>query len=183
MTPKSLLRHKLVGIGHSRISRKGSSSASSNEVDDIQPPPRSTRVVLLLGQGLLRPARITPHRRAAQCGDRARRAALSVPERRVRRGTIRPYPNGARDRLVPGRAAEPGCVVPGPPSAATSSLTRKHRNCCTPGARPAAAPATGIAADALRRSRKPRRCRGDRSPPAPSSRCSRRVALRAAGEK
>ncbi len=65
----------------------------------------------LLGQGLLRPAL-----RAARAPPRPhrhhpRRAALSVPAQAVR-GRDEAVPERARSGVVPGRAAEPGRVVP-----------------------------------------------------------------------
>ena len=70
----------------------------------------------------------------------ARRAALSIPGAgdgsRAREVSER-----ARSRVVPGRAAEPGRLVPDPPSPAT--LVGK-RELLYAGRAPAAAPATGI---------------------------------------
>ncbi len=69
---------------------------------------------VLLGQGLFRPARSAPGRGGARRGHRAHRAALPVPGRGLRGGAA-PLPERHRGRLVPGRAAEPGRLVPDPP--------------------------------------------------------------------
>ncbi len=78
---------------------------------------------VLLRQGLLRPARGATGRRSSRRGHRAARAALSVPGRGLRRRDPS-LSQCARDRVVPGRAAEPGRVVPGPPPPAGAALAQ-----------------------------------------------------------
>ena len=66
------------------------------------------------------------------------------PSRGLRGGAARTTPNATRGRVVPGRTAEPGRLVPDPPSAAGAAV-RTSRNCCIHGSStPAAAPAAGI---------------------------------------
>jgi hypothetical protein len=90
------------------------------EIDDLPAEQGQARGVLLR-QGVLRPARGAPRRRGARRRDRARRAALSVPGRGLR-GRDPPLPERARDRVVPGGAAEPGRLVPDPPPPAGAAL-------------------------------------------------------------
>ncbi len=115
MTPKSLLRHKLSVSAFDELTKGLVPVRRERDRRTVADGRHARRV--LLGQGLFRPARGTPRRRGAQRRHRAHRAALSVPCRGLRRGT-RALPECARDRLVPGRAAEPGRVVPDPPPAA-----------------------------------------------------------------
>ena len=65
--------------------------------------------------------------------------------RRSTRRSLRRYSAGARDRLVPGRAAEPGRLVPDPPSPAKTRSARDGSTLLYAGRGHAAAPATGIA--------------------------------------
>ena len=113
MTPKSLLRHKL-SVSPLEDLTRGSFRRLIDEVDDVQPA-KVTRVVFCSGKVYFDLLESRRTRRAAQRRHRARRAAVSVPGRRVR-GDHSQVRAGARDRLVPGRAAEPGRVVPDPPS-------------------------------------------------------------------
>jgi 2-oxoglutarate dehydrogenase E1 component len=72
---------------------------------------------VLQRQGLFRPAARAPRPGTAECRAGACRTTVSIPGGRVpaRAGALSA---AGRDRLVPGRAAEPGCLVPDPASAA-----------------------------------------------------------------
>ena len=65
----------------------------------------------LLGQGLLRARRLSPRAQGPRRRDHAARAALPVPARRFQ-GCPGAVPARERSGLVPGRAAEPGRLVP-----------------------------------------------------------------------
>ena len=115
MTPKSLLRHKLSVSAMADLT-EGRFQPVIDEVDPVDAAQGPAHRILQW-QGVLRPARaaaggeefggrIGPHRRA-----------LSVPCGRIP-GDPRPLCESARNRLVPGGAAEPGRLVPDPPSPA-----------------------------------------------------------------
>ncbi len=112
MTPKSLLQAQAGGVG------PGGTHVRGVPHGDRRPGCRTGRQGAARGavqrQGLLRPARATQRGRDRGRGGGAAGTAVSVPRGRVcvDPGALRP---GARDRLVPGRAAEPGRLVPDPP--------------------------------------------------------------------
>ncbi len=141
MTPKSLLRHKLSVSPLEDLTR--GQLPPAHRRDRRHPAGQGDARRVLLRQGVLRPARIAPRRRAAQRRDRARRAALSVPGRRVRRDRSastrrRTRSSGARkSRRTRARGTRSAIVCKEP-------LTREHRLLYA-GRAPAAAPATGIA--------------------------------------
>ena len=132
MTPKSLLRHELSVSSLEDLTR-GSFRRVIDEVDDVQAGQGDARRVLLR-QGLLRPARSRAardelHERRA----RARRAALSVPGRRVRG---RPRASTRTRAKSSGARKSRRTRARGTRSAiACRSRCRRASSCCTPAAR------------------------------------------------
>ena len=131
MTPKSLLRHKL-SVSPLEDLTRGTFRNVIDEIDDIQTQ-NVTRVVFCAGKVLLRSARFASRRRLAQRRDRSRRTAVSVPDRGIR-GDHSQVLERARDRVVPGRAAEPRRLVPDSSSVARSRC-RRIISSCTQGVR------------------------------------------------
>ena len=111
ITPKSLLRTRR-RCRRSTDLAQGRFQPVIGEVDKLDAE-KVRRVIVCSGKvyyDLLAARARARHRRRR---DRPHRAALSVPARRVR-GADRAIPERDRGRLVPGRAAEPGRVVPHP---------------------------------------------------------------------
>jgi len=131
MTPKSLLRHKLSVSAFDELTR-GSFQCVVNEIDELSPKD-VTRVVFCSGKvyfDLLEHAAPTRRATSPSCA-----SSSSIPSRpRITRGT-RALPECTRDRVVPGRAAEPGCLVPDPPPAA--GLAARQPELLYSGRRPA----------------------------------------------
>ena len=156
-TPKSLLRAKEV---MSRLDEMGSGSSFHRivaEGDRIAAEDQVRRVVLCSGK-----VYFDLDKARAATGDdrrctRPRRAALPVPVRRPRQG-VAALPQ-CRDRLVPGRAAEYGCVELCRPAHRRGARRARHRRQAPALCRPRrgrfpgyrALPATRRRADATRR--------------------------------
>jgi hypothetical protein len=119
MTPKSLLRHELSVSKLEELSR-GSFENVIDEVEQIAPDNKVRRVVFSSGKVYFDLLKARARRRPRRCRAGAHRAALSVPDGRVRGGAESLH-DRARDRLVPGRAAEPGRLVPDPPPARSAA--------------------------------------------------------------
>ena len=131
MTPKSLLRHKLSVSTMADLS-EGRFQPVIDEVDAIDAA-KVRRIVLCSGKVYFD---LLERRRAAKEAERragAHRGAVPVPRGRVP-GHPRPLRGRARDRLVPGRAAEPGRLVPDPPPPA-GAARRRGAACSMPVAR------------------------------------------------
>ena len=115
MTPKSLLRHEL-SVSSLEDLANGEFANVIDEVDKLTPA-NVRRVVLSSGKVYFD---LLKARRADQATTRsrarARRAALSISGAGDGSGA-REVPERARSRVVPGRAAEPGRLVPDPSSA------------------------------------------------------------------
>ena len=113
MTPKSLLRHPLcvsdaddftTGSSFHRVLWDDAQKGHSETEAEARRQDQARRA--LLGQGLLRPAGRTRRARARRCLPAAARTVLPLPRPQPRQGTG--TLQGRRDRLVPGRAQEPG---------------------------------------------------------------------------
>ena len=132
---------RAVGVGAGRPDAAAASSASSAR-STSSPPPKVRARGVLQRQGLLRPAQGAPQARV--CSDVAIvRVEQLYPFPREEYQPISTAIPTRGSRLVPGRAAEPGRLVPDPPSPAGLRSAQRTR-CSTPAAPPAAAPATGI---------------------------------------
>ena len=115
MTPKSLLRHELSVSALEELTR-GSFARLIGEVDDIAAKD-VRRVVFCSGKvyfDLLKARRKEGRRDVAL----VRIEQLYPFPNEEYQGVARPLPAGTRARVVPGRAAEPGRLVPDPPSPA-----------------------------------------------------------------
>ena len=108
---------RAVGVARSRSSTRGGFARVIGEIDELPPAAGAPRRVLQR-QGVLRPAEGAAQGGAARCGA----ACASSSSTRFRARSTRPllnrYPERARGRVVPGGAAEPGRLVPDPPSPA-----------------------------------------------------------------
>ena len=131
MTPKSLLRHKLSRFHDGRPQRGPLPAGHRRGRPDRCRQGAAHR--LLQRQGVLRPARAAPRLEGRRGRAGAHRGALPVPGGRVP-GDPRPLRGRARGRLVPGRTAEPGRLVPDPPPPA-GAARRPARACTMPAAR------------------------------------------------
>ena len=109
MTPKSLLRAKDAGSPLSEFTKGEFRTVIGPQRDEVDGD-KVKRVIVLLGQGRLRPAAPARREEGLGRGDPARRAALPVPAQGLR-GRDEALPERDRGRLVPGRAAEPGRLV------------------------------------------------------------------------
>ena len=141
MTPKSLLRHEL-SVSSLEDLANGEFATVIDEVDTQPVKAASVQRVVLHRQGVLRPAQGAPR---DQQRTMSRWCASSSSIRsRCRRwsAVLAPLSRSARNRLVPGRAAEPGRLVPDPASPADAACGK--RELLYAGRAPAAAPATGI---------------------------------------
>ena len=160
MTPKSLLRHEL-SVSSLEDLANGEFANVIDEIDKLTPA-NVRRVVLSSGKvyfDLLKARRATGTTTRSCAG--ASRAALSIPG--AGNGSrAREVSECARSGVVPGRAAEPGRVVPDPPSPRDARAA--SASCCTPAAPPAAAPATGITQDSRGRTARAHRCGVDAPP-------------------
>ena len=107
-SPKSLLRLPAAASPLEELTAGGFRAV----LDDSEAAQRGAveRVALVLGQGLLRPARREGEAPRRAHRDRAGRTALSVPERAVEGGVLRVSLRALR-RLGPGGAEEHGRVV------------------------------------------------------------------------
>ena len=128
LTPKSLLRHKepcsdLHELAKGAFQTVIPAKPTTHRSEEGQARHR------LLRQGLLRPAPPRASERERH-GDRPHRAALSVPAQGVLERDEE-VPTRDRSRLVPGRAAEPGRVVPDPAQPAREHR-RQRRSCRMP---------------------------------------------------
>ncbi len=112
MTPKSLLRHEMSVSSLEELTR-GSFARVIDETDELAPA-QVRRARILQRQGVLRPVEGPPQGRDPRRGAGSHRAVVSLPQRRIR-GNPESLQQRARDRVVPGRTAEPGRVVPDPP--------------------------------------------------------------------
>src|SRR5690606_13855491 len=118
----------------------------------------------VLGQGVLRPARGHAQARGRRRGADPRRAAVSVPARTAgRRAQV--LHEGHRRGLVPGRAAQPGRLVPDPPppgrlpGAEADAALRRPRAFAGTGRRPLQRPRRRAEAAGRRRAGQPARRR------------------------
>ena len=136
---------------------------------------------VLLRQGVLRPARIAPRRRRCTTSRSCASSSCIRSRPRSTPRSIRKYPQRARDRLVPGRAAEPGRAGTRSAIACRSRCRREHQLLYA-GRAPAAAPATGIAQMHMEQQQAARR-RSAALHQHRRDRCGRPRRLRAAGEK
>ena len=140
ITPKSLLRHKeSVSPLEEFANDKFRPVNEDWDAQDIDPGQGEARR-LLQRQGVLRPAHRAQGARHPEPAAGAHRAALSVPAR-GHAGADRALQERDRDRVVPGRAAQPGRVAP---------------HTALPAAPPAAAPEAVLRRAASRRHRRPR---------------------------
>ena len=169
MTPKSLLRHELSVSALEDLSR-GSFARVIDEVDDL-PAAQVRRVVFCSGKvyfDLLKARRKEERRDVALVrieqlypfpGEEYQAALGALPER-------------ARDRLVPGGAAEPGRLVPDPPPPA-GVRSPDAATCCMPVAPPRRhrPPASARSTSSSSRRSSRRRCmpRPPKIPPATRS--------------
>ena len=112
MTPKSLLRHKLAVSSLDELA----SGQFQTVIGDqrLKQAKKAKRVVLCSGKVYYDLFEEAEKRELADVADRARRAAVPVPARARDRGAGQATPGQGSD-LVPGRAHEPGRVVPDPP--------------------------------------------------------------------
>jgi 2-oxoglutarate dehydrogenase E1 component len=118
MTPKSLLRHPL-SVSRLEELAGGAFYSVIDEIDDIKPS-AVTRIVLCSGKVYFDLLKSRREVKAEGGGHRQAGAALSLSFRRIR-GDSAQVLERPRDRLVPGRAAESGQLVPNPPSPAVEA--------------------------------------------------------------
>ncbi len=107
MTPKSLLRHRLAVSSLDELAN-GQFQTVIPEVDPIDPR-AVERVVFCSGKVYYDLLEARRARGLTNVAHRAHRAALPLPQGALRR-RHRALQSGRRDRLVSGRAAEPGCL-------------------------------------------------------------------------
>ena len=144
MTPKSLLRHKLSVSTLDDLAQRPL-PAVIDEIDDRCADERSRASCSAPARCITTCSRAP--RRATSTMSRSCASSSSIRSRA--RSTLRViarYPQRARGRLVPGRAAEPGRVVPDPASPAGTA--RAEQELLYAGRARAAAPAAGIHAAA-----------------------------------
>ncbi len=125
MTPKSLLRHKLSQSTMTDLAEGRLPPGHRRGRSDRREEDQTSRAVQR--KGLLRPARAAACRKEWRgCLD-PRRGALSVSGGGLP-GDPRPVRGRKGNRLVPGRAAEPGCLVPDqtPPAGAARRRTGRY---------------------------------------------------------
>ena len=142
MTPKSLLRHELSVSPLEDLDRRRVRTRHRRD-RQIASRPTCARVVLCSGKVYFD---LLKARRATSMHDVALvrvEQLYPFPVRRDTQAVLAQVSECARSRLVPGRAAEPGRVVPDPPSPAATARSASA-NCCTPVVRRPRAPATGI---------------------------------------
>ena len=118
MTPKSLLRHRLSVSTLTELAR-GRFQPLIEEAEKI-PEESVRRVVFCSGKVYFDLAEFRRNENLERRCDRARGGAISFSDRRVCSGACA-LPQRERSRMVSGRTAKSGCLVPNSPPAARGS--------------------------------------------------------------